>query len=524
MAASPSRSEMYEQAMMRYARSRFITQVLNWHRLALATIFMAGLFLRLYGLGSESLWFDEAFSFSVAQMDIMQIVFSTTRDNNPPLYYLILHYWMLLAGNSEFAIRLPSAISGALAVPVIYGIGKLLFSRVAGLIAALILSLSAYHIRFSQEARTYSLMVFLGLLSFYFFLKLLKDPPSRSTTAGYVVSTSLLMYSHVYSIFLIGAQVLYLLITRQDLRRWVVPATFVALLYVPGLARIAMNLLLPQGAWKSGGMDWVPAPTFSHVVDFFILYSGPIPLVITFVLLSAFGLYDLARSKRGSTAWLLLAWLLVPIVVPFVVSHLYRPMLLDKYTIAASPALYLLVARGVEGLRSVKYSSVLLHARILFAIGVTVFSLATALDYYTATTKEPWRQVAGYVNGHAKPGDLILFYRSSGKALFGYYFQREDVNQEVVSLESSSPPVTRKEMREGLAPAVEGNRRVWLVRHYADNSHFNKRLKKALVNLSGGVAYQDVYNRKIDDPYKNWSTWYPQDHIVLFLFAERKTR
>ncbi len=193
-------------------------------------------------------------------MDPMQIVFSTPRDNNPPFYYLILHYWILLAGDSEFAIRVPSAIAGALAIPVIYSIGSMLLSRVAGLIAALILSLSAYHVRYSQEARTYSLMVFLGLLSFYFFLKLLKEPPSPSTTAGYVVSTILLMYSHVYGIFLIGAQVLYLLATRQDLRRWVVPAAFVALLYVPGVAKIAMNLLLPQGAWKSGGMGWVPAP------------------------------------------------------------------------------------------------------------------------------------------------------------------------------------------------------------------------------------------------------------------------
>ncbi len=520
MAAGPLRYERYEQAMMRYAQPRSITRILTWHGLALATIFLAGLFLRLYGLGSESLWFDEALSLRIAQMDPMQIVFSTREDPNPPFYYLILHYWILFAGDSEFAIRVPSAIAGALAIPVIYSIGSMLFSRVAGLIAALILSLSAYHVRYSQEARTYSLMVFLGLLSFYFFLKLLKEHRSRSTTAGYVVSTTLLMYSHMYGIFLIGAQVLYLLATRQDLRRWVVPAAFVALLYVPGVARIAVNLLLPQGAWKSS-MGWVPAPTLAHVVDFFVLYSGSIPLVIVFVLLSAFGLFDLVRSEQGSTAWLLLAWLLVPIVVPFVVSQLYRPMLIDRYTIAASPAFFLLVARGVEGLRSVKYSNVIVHARILFAVGVIVFSLAAALDYYTATTKEPWRQVASYVDGHAKSGDLILFYRGSGKVMFGYYFQREDVAQEVASVESSHP-VTWKDMREGLAPAVEGHRRVWLVRHWADNPHFNKLLRKTLVNLSGGVAYHDVYHRKIDDPYKNWSTWYFQDHIVLFIFAERK--
>src|SRR5215203_5068983 len=521
MAADSLRCESYEQAMMRYAQRRTITPVLSWHTLALATIFLAGFVLRLYGLGSESLWFDEIWSFRTARMEPLQILFSTPRDNNPPLYYLILHYWMLIAGDSEFIVRLPSAIAGALAIPVIYGIGSMLVSRSTGLIAALILSLSAYHLRYSQEARAYSLMVFLGLASFYFLLKLLEERRSWTATAGYVAFTTLLMYSHVYGIFLVGAQLLYLLATRQDLRRWVVPAAFVALLYVPGVARIAVNLLFPQGAWKSGGMGWLPEPTFANVVDFFVLYSGSLPLVIAFVLLATFGLVELVRSKQGSTACLLLAWLLVPIVVPFVVSHLYRPMLLDRYTIAASPALYLLVARGVEGLRSTKYSRVLVHARILLALGVIVFSLAAALDYYAATTKEPWREVAGYVEAHAKPGDLILFYGGSGKYMFGYYFEREDVTQEVATVDSS-PPVTWKETREGLAPVVEGHRRVWLVRHWADDPHINKLLSRTLVNLSDGVAYHRVYNERIDDPYRNWSTWYFQDHIVVFLFAERK--
>lgn len=493
-------------------------------RLALLTIFLAAVALRLYDLGSESLWFDEAWSFKIAQMDPWQIVFSTPEDNNPPLYYLILHYWLLLTGDSEFAIRLPSAIASALAVPLIYGVGRLLFGRPAGLMAALILSLSAYQIRYAQEARAYSLITFLGLASFYFLLKLLRDGRSLAATIGYIAATTLLIYTHVYGIFLVGAQLLYLLATGQDLRRWVVPAGLVALLYAPGAARIAVNLLSPQGAWKSGGMNWLPEPTLAHVVGFFVLYSGFALVAGVFCLLAAWGLLDLVRSNQGSTAWLLAAWLLVPIVVPFIVSHLYRPMLLDRYTIAASPAFYLLVARGVEGLRSIKYPRVLPFARILLAVAVAAVSIAATHDYYAAATKEPWRQVAGYVEEHAKPGDLILFYRGSGSLMFSYYFEREDVSQEVFSVESSTPPVTRKEMRAQLTPAVEGHRRVWLVRHWAGTPHINKLLRKILVNKRGGVAYHNVYNRNVDDPYRKWTNWYFQSHIDLFLFAERTSQ
>src|SRR5829696_2625739 len=107
----------------------------------LLAIFVVGLVLRLYALGSESLWYDELWAVRIARMEPLELIRARLGDNNPPLYYLALHYWILLAGDSEFAIRLPSAIAGALAVPLIYAIGTLLFSRAAGLMAALILSL-----------------------------------------------------------------------------------------------------------------------------------------------------------------------------------------------------------------------------------------------------------------------------------------------------------------------------------------------------------------------------------------------
>jgi mannosyltransferase len=210
----------------------------------LLAILVVGLALRLYDLGSESLWYDELWAVRIARMEPLEIVRASLGDNNPPLYYLGLHYWMLLVGQSEVAIRLPSAIASALAVPLIYGIGTLLFSRAAGLMAALLLSLSAYHVRYAQEARAYTLLVFLALASFYFMVRLLKDG-NRSwlVTTGYVVSTTLLMYTHVYGILLVAAQGVYLLATRQALRKWLLPAGLVAVLYGPGVAWLAVKLL-----------------------------------------------------------------------------------------------------------------------------------------------------------------------------------------------------------------------------------------------------------------------------------------
>jgi hypothetical protein len=236
-------------------------------------------------------------------------------------------------------------------------------------------------------------------------------------------------------------------------------------------------------------------------------------LACAFGLVAAFGLFDLVRSKQGHTACLLLAWLLVPIVVPFIVSHLYRPMLLDRYTIAASPAFYLLIAGGIEALRGIKYSRALTAS---FTIAVAVVSLAATFGYFAATTHTPWREIAGYVEGHARPGDLVLFNEGSGRLMFGYYPKREDVTEEVFAVESPSPPVAWKEMREGLRPAVEGHRRVWLV---LSNWGPTRHAKKILMNLRGGVAYSEGY--PVKDAYnKKLATARYQADVRLFLFEK----
>lgn len=134
-------------------------------------IFIVGLGLRIYDLGSESIWYDEAISVAVAKLDLLaQIQWSFVQnDNNPPLYYEILHFWIAIFGDSEFASRLPSAILGSFSIIAIYSVGRLLFNKNVGLLAALILATSVFHIKYSQEARAYSLLAFLSLVSYYFY-------------------------------------------------------------------------------------------------------------------------------------------------------------------------------------------------------------------------------------------------------------------------------------------------------------------------------------------------------------------
>src|SRR3990167_3237912 len=95
----------------------------------LLAIFLLGLVLRIHNLGGESIWFDEAVSVAASKLGFLeQIRWSlASSDNNPPLYYAFLSVWVLLFGDSEFAVRLPSAIFGSFSILLIYIVGALLF-------------------------------------------------------------------------------------------------------------------------------------------------------------------------------------------------------------------------------------------------------------------------------------------------------------------------------------------------------------------------------------------------------------
>src|SRR5438552_12186777 len=104
--------------------------------LALAAI------LRFAGLGRESLWLDEGYSVRVASGPVASVLAGAGQDIHPPLYYLLLHGWMRLAGHSEAAVRSLSAVAGCLTVAIAWMLGRRLLEARAGLIAALLVALS----------------------------------------------------------------------------------------------------------------------------------------------------------------------------------------------------------------------------------------------------------------------------------------------------------------------------------------------------------------------------------------------
>ena len=142
-------------------------------------ITLIGGFLRVFLLGNKGMWLDETFSVWLANHSVVDMLQWIVKiDQHPPLYYLLLHYWIALNGDTPYYARLLSALFGAATIPIIYLIGKRMSGVVVGLAAAVFLALSPFNIYFAQETRMYTLLTFNAAVAIYALVRLLTD--SRS--------------------------------------------------------------------------------------------------------------------------------------------------------------------------------------------------------------------------------------------------------------------------------------------------------------------------------------------------------
>jgi hypothetical protein len=135
--------------------------------------------LRVLLLAQKGMWLDETFSVWLANHSVADMLQWIVRiDQHPPLYYLLLHYWIALNGDTPYYVRLLSALFGAGTIPIIYLIGKRMSGAVMGLAAAVLLAFSPFNIYFAQETRMYTCLTFNAAVAIYALVRLLTD--SRS--------------------------------------------------------------------------------------------------------------------------------------------------------------------------------------------------------------------------------------------------------------------------------------------------------------------------------------------------------
>ena len=374
--------------------------------------------LRFHALAAKSFWFDEGVSVAIARLDWYNLArILWRREANMSLYYLFLRAWLRLGG-SEFCIRALSVLFAVVSIPVLYSLGKRLFDARIALLAAALLAVNAYHIQYSQEARTYPLMVLLCMISSLYFLKCLAYP-SRGNRLIYILSGGLAVYAHFYSALVVLAQWLSLsFLDRQQVPRQIKNDwRWIALSISPVVAFIV--------ATGAGPLRWVQRPGWKELWSFAIDFTGnggPL-LVLAYATAVVAAMPPAWRTLRvRRVPWgdwkyrFLWIWLAFPPLLMLLVS-LAKPLFVLRYFISSLPALLLLAACGLARLRR----PVMILPAFLFLLVFSVRGTISGYQQDIDIQRDNWRDTTRYLRERAQPGDALMFHVPMGRMPYEFY-------------------------------------------------------------------------------------------------------
>ncbi len=353
---------------------------------------------------TQSLWRDEAFSVLIAEHNLAGIIKLTASDFNPPLYYSILHFWMKLAGESEFAIRMLSFIFHLVLVFVVYKFTKALkLTKFASLFLLFAIFLNPMLIYYAFEARMYSLLALLTTASMYFFF--------TKNWIFYILSSALGLWTQPFMAFVLVSQGFYLLLTKSLKKEHILSFAAIILIFAPWVPVILSQLSRSGPMWI-----WpIDRTTVETILgNLFTGYEGtPWGLwqgkmqILSLLILSAafFTLIKLIISKQrkqpvGRFTILTLIWIFLPVVLVLFVSY-FKPIYVNRYSIFVTVAEVLMTVLAITLIRNRVLASV-------FAIGYLLFIVGFNVWFPPLHRKQDIKASINEILALSKPGDYIF--------------------------------------------------------------------------------------------------------------------
>ncbi|MEP3046294.1 MAG: glycosyltransferase family 39 protein [Roseibium sp.] len=404
-------------------------------------------FLRLRNLDRTSLWYDEAVSWRQSSGSMAELLSSVAADNYPPLHNILLWLSLPVLGDSEIALRLPSAILGILAVWLLYLIGKELAGRNVGLLAAALLTISPFHIWYSTEARMYALLTATGLLMLLGVLKLLRKP-SWPWMAIVAVSGALFLYSHIYALFgFAGVGLVCGLYAVRDLLRGFKPSasnSFIAsaamgisvVLFLPWLIILAgrAKAVADAGFWIAyPDLPFLESMTFGITGSINLFWVLTVLATVTILFQSIRPIMRQAVSIDSRALLVCLGFTIAPVLLAYLYSVTVQPILFDRYLSAAWPVLLLLASIGAVRLTGRYVAFALVPLAVYLSFSNLQFTLFEKV-------RPDWRLIASEFEEKSDPGDLLYLYKGFAAPALSYYLREPNAFTAVEGVSNIDPP------------------------------------------------------------------------------------
>ena len=369
--------------------------------------------LRVYSLGRWELWFDETASYAIAVKTVPDLLVYTRNaiQEHPPGYYLLLHFWMQLAGSSEFAVRYVSLFAGVAFVPLIARFAGRLFSRRVGIAAAFVATVSPFAVSYAQEARMYTLLGLLALLSLWAFWAMM-----RGGHRGWWVAWAFLAFAGALTHYLFGlliiAQNVFVLLQWRTLgrERWrwlgfqaaLAAGAVVWVVVAPGTVRSLVSLV--------GAPARYIGPKIGKVLlDFALgeLRGDPSRVAMGLAaslpwVLATGGLVVAVRRASPAPVRAALILTAVTLFVPFLAGIPVIPVVIGRYFFVAFPAFCIAIALALVWLADRHRSA------LAVAIGGLLIVSAYGLYYQYTTEKGVFGEPMALIQKEYRPDEAMI--------------------------------------------------------------------------------------------------------------------
>jgi len=431
-------------------------------RIFLVTIALTALAfaLRIYRLDAQSLWLDEGSTWvEVTGKSWLALVAELFSPNaGYPLYHLLLKAWVLIAGDAEWALRFPSALAGALVVPVLMAVVGELSShhtdsrdvRGAAAIGALV-ALSPYALWHAQDAKVYSLVILASAMLLWTFLRAFRMDTRRAWLLFAAVALISVFVHRLALLSLAGAALvlgLHLWRWNAGMRRWSA-AAFIAIALVLSLTGVAGTILATRneriGSERSAvGIVEGIWFTFAHFsLDRWpgdlegYLWLPTFAWFLPWAVLTLWGVALLCRDARAGriSASAIVALLIAPVGL-FAIVHTLVPVYEARYAAPAFPAWLVALVYPILAQRDGEDSAPMSSRRMLpdvLAPVLLVLSLTTGVAtlvqpgkglFSGDPVKEQWREAVTALALRAHPDDLVLLHPHYVEPMYAYYAPR----------------------------------------------------------------------------------------------------
>lgn len=378
---------------------------------AVGVALAAGVALRF--VATSELWLDEALTVHVARLPLAEIPGALRRDGAPPLYYVLLHAWVGLFGEGNLAVRSLSGAFGVAALPPVWALGRRLGGRGVAWAATLLLATSPFAVRFSTEARMYSLVTLLGALGGLVLHEGLRRPRPLPL-AGVAAATAALLYAHYWSLYLVA--VVGGALAWRAVRRGPRAGPARAALAAVAVGVVAFVPWLPTLAYQVArtGTPWSERPSFTAMVGAIAEFAGGADsagraLALAFFALAGLGLFGRAldacrveldlrtRPEGRAPAAVFAATLALAIAAGMATSSAFAA----RYASVVLVPFLLLVALGTRSLAD-------------FRVRWGALGLAAVLGLWggvvnAGTQRTQAGEVAAAVAARSAPGDVVAY-------------------------------------------------------------------------------------------------------------------